>query len=139
MIRLANETDAGAVASLIGQLGYELTAGEARKRLTASPQEAIYVAEKSGRVIGLIQVAVTEGLEHEARGEIRALVIDEDHRSGGIGRQLIDAAEAWAKEKGLAKMRVRSNVKRGRARKFYERNGYVVTKTQNVFDKVLSD
>ena len=137
MIRLANENDAAAVASLIGQLGYELTTDDARTRLGSSAVEAVYLAEKAGRVIGLIQVAVTEGLEHEARGEIRALVIDENHRSGGMGRELIDAAEAWAKERGLSKMRVRSNVKRERARKFYERNGYVVTKTQNVFDKKL--
>jgi hypothetical protein len=35
------------------------------------------------------------------------------------------------------RIRVRSNVARERTRKFYEKHGYVVTKTQNVFDKML--
>jgi hypothetical protein len=35
----------------------------------------------------------------------------------------------------VGRVRVRSNIVRTDARRFYERLGYAVTKTQNVFDR----
>lgn len=140
-IRNADLEDAVVVAHLIWQLGYDIDADTARHRLVqlfARPDNAVYVAEEDGIVIGLIHVGVQETLEHELRGEIRALVVDESHRSGGTGNLLLAAAERWVSENGMKKMRVRSNVIRERARKFYERNGYTITKTQNVFDKSVT-
>jgi len=139
-IRAANERDAAAVARLVVQLGYPLTPEGAQQRvinLGKDPDEALYVAVVESRVVGLIQVSRTEALEYDPRAEIRALVVDEEHRGGGVGKALVARAEAWARERGLPVMRVRSNVKREQTRIFYERHGYAVTKTQNVFDKKL--
>jgi len=47
------------------------------------------------------------------------------------------AAEQWARVHGFALMRVRSNVVRERAHRFYEREGYARVKTQAVFRKAL--
>ena len=139
-IRAANERDAAAVARLVVQLGYPLATVGAQQRvinLGKDPDEALYVAVVESRVVGLIQVSRTEALEYDPLAEIRALVVDEEHRGGGVGKALVARAEAWARERGLPVMRVRSNVKREQTRIFYERNGYAVTKTQNVFDKKL--
>ena len=46
-------------------------------------------------------------------------------------------AETWAAAQGYGLMRVRSNVKRNRARRFYERAGFTVTKRQRNFEKRL--
>jgi hypothetical protein len=48
---------------------------------------------------------------------------------------LLAAAEAWAREQGFASMRVRSNVLRERAHRFYLREGYLEKKRQAVFLK----
>jgi GNAT superfamily N-acetyltransferase len=64
-------------------------------------------------------------------------VVDEAHRSGGVGRALLGAAEAWAREHGCEVVTVRSRVARERAHRFYEREGYVRVKTSHVFSKPL--
>ena len=61
----------------------------------------------------------------------------EASRGRKIGATLVAAAEAWARERGHGRMRVRSNVLRQPAHRFYERLGYAVTKRQAVFDKSL--
>ena len=139
-IRNATPDDAIVVANLIVQLGYDITIDAARRRLVqllGKVDNAIYVAIMEGRVVGVVHVAIMEALEHEPRGEIRALVVEEEHRSMGIGERLVQEAEKWAKARRLSMMRVRSNTKRDLARRFYERYGYEVTKTSNVFDKKL--
>jgi hypothetical protein len=50
---------------------------------------------------------------------------------------LVERGEAWARQRGLAAIGVRSNIIRERAHIFYERLGYTVTKTQKVFRKTL--
>ncbi len=139
-IRSATPDDAIAVANLIVQLGYDITIDAARRRLVqllGKVDHVIYVATVDGRVAGVIHAQVTEALEHEPRGEIRALVVEEEQRSMGIGERLVQEVEKWARQRRLVTMRVRSNVNRELARRFYERYGYEVTKTTNVFDKKL--
>ena len=142
-IRTAVPDDAAGIGKLVAQLGYtDITIEAARRRLIQlldQVDHAVFAAEVVGgaRVAGFIHICVIETLEHEPRGEIRALSVDEKHRGGGIGAELIGRAEQWARDRRLAKIRVRSNIIRDRARNFYERLGYTVTKTQNVFDKAI--
>jgi len=64
--------------------------------------------------------------------------VDESCRSQGIGSALLRAAETWAREHGLTRMRVNSNVIRERAHRLYLREGYVENKRQAVFFKPLT-
>ena len=97
----------------------------------------LIVAERDGRVRGWIEVAIVDVIATDSYAEIHGLIVDEGERSGGLGVELVRAAEEWAVARGMNRIRVRSNVVRERARRFYEREGYVVTKTSNIFDKVL--
>ena len=133
-IRDAREDDAEALASLSRELGYEVTEEEARRRL---PSAVVFVAEEDGVVVGWCQVAAVPSVVHDPFVEIRGLVVTELRRRSGIGRALLDRVEQWTREQGMTHIRVHSNVVRDRARKFYEKNGYEVTKTSNVFDKVM--
>ncbi|HSP16694.1 MAG TPA: GNAT family N-acetyltransferase [Thermoanaerobaculia bacterium] len=140
MIRTVRPDDSPAVADLIVQLGYDITPDDARRRLVqiaGRADHALLVAEDANRVVGFIHVSIAETLEHEPRGEIRTLTVDESCRGREVGARLLEAVEEWARSRGMRKMRVRSNMKRERARRFYERHGYEVTKSQNVFDKNL--
>jgi len=138
-IRPMTDRDAGEVALLSAQLGYPATADVVRERfraLSRDPDSSIFVAERDdGRLAGWIHVVAQRFLETDHHTEIAGLVVDTGARRSGVGRALIDAAEAWTRERGCVTVRVRSNMKRVEAKPFYERMGYRVVKTQYVFEK----
>lgn len=140
-IRPARPADAGAVAELSGQLGYPVEAIEQARRLApvlASERDAVLVAvDVADRPIGWIHVQERMLLEASGQALVAGLVVDAAHRSGGIGRALLAAGEAWARERGLATMRVLSRVERERAHRFYQREGYALVKTSRVFERRL--
>jgi GNAT superfamily N-acetyltransferase len=103
-----------------------------------SPEHAAFVAESSGGPIaGWVGVFVQRTVESDPSVEISGLVVDELSRSRGVGLLLLQRAEQWAREKGCATVRLRSNVIRTRAHAFYERHGYEHVKTQKAFRKAL--
>ena len=139
-IRRARPGDVVRLAELAGELGYPTTTTEMKARLRRvkpAANNAIFVAESDGEVIGWIHVGVSYLLEVPLRAEINGLVVGASSRSLGTGARLLEAAEAWARTKKCEGMSVRSNVIRERAHAFYERNGYEHYKTQKAFRKPL--
>jgi GNAT superfamily N-acetyltransferase len=47
------------------------------------------------------------------------------------------AAEAWARERGYARLTLRSNTIRTEAHRFYQDLGYTIVKSQHKFQKPL--
>jgi GNAT superfamily N-acetyltransferase len=141
MIRSAIDKDAGAIATLSGQLGYEVSRTEAQDRLAAIRARSdgeVFVAESGGTVVGWVMVVGAHPLVNPACAEIGGLVVDEGRRGRGIGRELMAAAEGWAVSMGYASVRLRSNVIREAAHAFYRRLGYSETKRQAVFSKAVA-
>lgn len=138
-IRPMTPADAVVVADLTTQLGYPTGPSETAERiallLERPDDHAALVAEEDGRAIGWVHVAIYTSLESGRVATIGGLIVGEGHRSGGIGAELLAAAENWARENGAAKMTVRSRVTRERAHRFYEREGYTLLKTSHVFEK----
>ena len=142
MIRPARIDDAAAIAVLSGQLGYPTTSEQMMPRLAAILRRddmAAFVAEVDGSVAGWLHMFGCERLESEPSAEIGGLVVADGLRGAGIGAQLIAAGERWARNRGYQLVRVRSNVIREDAHRFYERAGYAREKRQAVFVKLLSD
>lgn len=140
-IRRAEIRDAEELAGLTSQLGYPTTADQTRERMQRLDdlrRGRVLVAEADGRVMGWIHVAAEHCLEAEPWAEVRGLVVDERWRGRGVGTELIRHAEAWAREEGLALLRLRTNVVRERAHEFYRRLGFRQLKTQHVFVKELA-
>jgi GNAT superfamily N-acetyltransferase len=140
LVRTARLEDAPAIAELCGQLGYPSTAGQARRRLeqmAGFPYHALFVAELDGGVVGWAHVHAYPLPELDLHADLGGLVVDEAHRSAGLGKVLLAAAEDWARSKGCAELRVRSNVIRLEAHRFYETNGYENLKSQYTFRKRL--
>jgi len=142
VIRVAQPQDSNGLVGLAAQLGYECTEQEIQRRLEEmqdSRQYAVYVAELSGfDVVGWIGVYVFRAVELENSAEITGLIVDEGLRSSGIGKKLLDAAEAWARNVGCTAISVHSNVIRDQAHRFYTSNGFELLKTQRMFHKPLS-
>jgi len=140
-IRPMTPEDLADVARLSGELGYPLDAAEAQRRFDAlaSERHGLYVAEGDGRVVGWIHFSADESLADEPKTVIDALIVDENVRSRGIGRLLVAQGEAWAAQRGHRTLRVRTRITRERAHKFYRRAGFILDKTQHIFDKTIGD
>lgn len=140
-VRVAQPRDSDRIAELAGYLGYPSTGEEVRERLSQmqdANQYALFVAElPGGQIAGWIGLYVFRAVELETSAEISGLIVDEDVRSCGIGKILLDAAEGWARSIRCNVISVRSNVKRDRAHQFYENNGFETVKTQKEFRKRL--
>jgi GNAT superfamily N-acetyltransferase len=141
-IREAQTQDAGAIDKLSGELGYEATEENVHKRLgqlLSSPGHGIFVASSdSGQVIGWVHVFASHRLMVDAFADLGGMVVTESHRGYGVGNQLLQAAERWARSVGLEKLRIRSKISRKGAHMFYSSKKYETIKSQRVFEKTLS-
>lgn len=140
-IRSPEPIDFKRMAELAGQLGYACNADQVRARLSEIREAndcTVYVAELAGgQIAGWIGVYLFRSVEMDKFAEISGLVVGEEHRSRGIGKALLSAAEEWTRRRGCALISVHSNAARERAHRFYQTNGYAWYKTQQLFRKVL--
>ncbi len=74
----------------------------------ADPNYAIFVASNGdGRLVAFIEAGMRdhgEGCETSPVGYIEAWYVDEHIRGQKLGRELVYAAEGWAREKGVREM-----------------------------------
>jgi GNAT superfamily N-acetyltransferase len=135
--------DAGAVAELSGQLGYEASACEMKARIeTMLPlpnSHLAVVASSNDEVVGWVEAEVVNHLQSPVHALITGLVVKEGVRSLGVGKKLCAEVERWSRRRGVPVIRVTSRMTRERAHRFYLREGFVQTKTSAVFEKILSD
>lgn len=140
-VRPAADADAGRLAALCEQLGYPTSPEAARARLAElaqDPEHAVFVFDDgAGSAVGWVHVHAVESLVAGRYAEIGGLVVDAGARRTGAGRQLMLAAEAWARAHGCSSVRLRSNIVRTGAHEFYKRLGYESAKTQLAFMKRL--
>ncbi|MBT8478153.1 MAG: GNAT family N-acetyltransferase [Gemmatimonadetes bacterium] len=140
-IRAAVPDDAEAIARLSGELGYPTTPADARRRLfdikTSKNHAVMVAADGSGSVVGWIHVFRSRRLGGEPFAELGGLVVTESLRGHGIGSRMVAVAEEWAAEREIATLRIRTRTTRNDARLFYEDLGFVLTKTQVVFERQL--
>ena len=138
-VRPPRVTDAERLAVLSAELGYPVSAAAVAERLPALLRRAdhfLRVAESpSGDAMGWIHAEQRQVLEAGEWCEIVGLVVGSTYRGWGVGRALVDAVEAWARQRGLLTVKVRSNVTREESHPFYERLGYRRIKTQHVYLK----
>jgi ribosomal protein S18 acetylase RimI-like enzyme len=139
-IRRCSVSDAGAVAGLATELGYPTDAAQAAARLAwllGRAEDAVFAAEEGGAVVGWLHAREVRLLESEPFAEIAGLVVAAGRRGRGHGRALVQAALGWAAERGLATLRVRSNVARQETHRWYQAGGFEIKKTQVVFSRAV--
>jgi len=138
IIREFQPKDGQAVQGLLGELGYTPDESEVRRRLAKVLEtlgHRIIIADVDGEVAGLLHVFDRPALEKPCEAVVQALVVSGDHRGKGIGEALMREAEVWAERRNLSSVTLYSRVDRGRARVFYERIGYRVKATSNLFTR----
>lgn len=125
-IRDADSGDSEAIAALLPD-EFGASAGEVADRLAHLRRagELPLVAKLGGDVVGVITWHVTPVLHRPAPvGRITFLQVDEGSQRKGIGRALVEAAEARLAKHGCKLIEVTSNVKLTQAHKFYRALGF---------------
>ena len=127
-IRVAEKTDAVALADLMTQLGYPTRAAEMAMRLEAilqDPHYRAFVAMIGGTVCGMIGTCCLKSFEHNnVGGRILALVVSEKYRGRGIGKGLLEAAESDFISRNVRRIALNTRLTREQAHQFYEQLGY---------------
>jgi len=140
-IRQACPDDIADIIPLSLQLGYPATPEEVfgrLKHLLGDEEHIILVAElPGGKVAGWVQGFVYKPFYSGFMAEVAGLVVDKDCRGQGIGKKLMLAVEAWAKEQDCSIVSLRSNIIRKEAHAFYKNIGYDLIKESYTFRKKL--
>jgi GNAT superfamily N-acetyltransferase len=128
VIRGPKKQDAAAIAQLMTELGYPATAGQIPARLEAlafDPSTVVWVGELDGDVVALGTGKVFAVINADGpTAQLTALVVAERVRGRGVGREMVRAAEEWARARGATRLTLTSAVHRERAHEFYKRLGY---------------
>jgi GNAT superfamily N-acetyltransferase len=135
-IRPFDRTDMPVARELLTQLGYQVDATELEdriERVLAAADHHVAVAEQNGQLVGLLHVFERPALEKPCEAVVQALVVDSNARGRGIGKALMDVAEAWAKARGLASVVLSTR----KAADFYTRLGYGKVATSDLMRKAV--
>jgi GNAT superfamily N-acetyltransferase len=129
-LRPARPEDAWELAGLLEELGYPSAPEAISRRISACaglPGVTIVVASSEDHLVGVVSVHCVPSLVFDvALGRITALVVSTAARRQGTGRQLMAAAEDFARRQGCERIELTSGDHRPDAHAFYERLGYAV-------------
>jgi GNAT superfamily N-acetyltransferase len=89
-----------------------------------SHDACVLVADDGGELIGFCTgYQDLHSVRYGYRVWVEDLAVDLEHRSQGVGKALLDAAKAWARERGATHLELDSALARTDAHRFYEREG----------------
>src|SRR5690242_14569998 len=137
LIRKALLSDLSILRDLTEQLGYplaETTLSENLQTILANENEVLFVMAENDKPIAWIHIFHTIRLESGSFCELGGLVVDKNYRSKGIGKLLIEKAIEWTRDRNVPVLKLRSNVIRKDAHRFYSNFGFKEVKEQKVFE-----
>ncbi|MEM7355371.1 MAG: GNAT family N-acetyltransferase [Acidobacteriota bacterium] len=102
---------------------------EAFVAISADPHNELLVAEREGRVVGVLQLTLIPNLTYEGgwRAQIEGVRVAVEARGHGIGRALMDEAITKARSAGCRLVQLTTDKRRPEALKFYESVGFRAT------------
>ncbi|GEJ58934.1 GNAT family N-acetyltransferase [Anaeromyxobacter diazotrophicus] len=136
-VRRAAEADLDALVALLGAL-FSIEADfqpapERQRRglallLGCGARAAVLVAERQGAVVGMVTAQlVVSTAEGGLSAWLEDLVVLATERGRGAGRALVEAARAWAAERGAARLQLLADRENTPALAFYRRLGWAGT------------
>ncbi len=91
------------------------------------PGVAIFVAEQDGRVVGYIYAGLEPLSWKELRGPagfIHDIVVEDQARGSGVGRELIGAAMQWLRQRGAPRVMLWTAAQNERAQRLFDAAGF---------------
>jgi GNAT superfamily N-acetyltransferase len=88
----------------------------------SDPESAVLVAEQRGELLGLCTAYLDlDSVRYGVRCWVEDLAVSPEHRSQGVGGELLDAAADWATERGATHLELDTGLAREDAQRFYQR------------------
>jgi len=140
LLREMTINDSSDVSVLSKELGYDVTVEEIEQRfekVRGKPNYRIIVAELDTKIVGFISYEHYEPIYFDAGINVIGLVVKEQYRNNGIGKELLMECESYARNNNLKYVRLNSGSQRIEAHKFYRKNGYLNEKDQKRFIKTF--
>ncbi|MEV4600979.1 GNAT family N-acetyltransferase [Amycolatopsis sp. NPDC049253] len=139
-VRKARRDDVGAIVQMLvdDQLGATRDSTDdlepylrAFEAIDADPQQLLVVATSNDEPVATLQLTIIPGLARRGalRGQIEAVRVRSDHRSAGLGGDLVQWAIDECRRRGCALVQLTSDTSRTAAHRFYERLGFVASHT----------
>ena len=133
--------DLPAAQSLLAELSYDIPIEELTQRfesvMTRDDHAVLMAKDEAGSTLGLIHVYIRAALEKPVEAYIQSLVVSQDVRRSGVGAKLNQAAEHWAKDRGLKSIALHTQIHRADAVSFYTREGYAEITQSRMLRKPL--
>lgn len=130
-VRPADLGDGLFVQELLSQLGYAFSVEDVRARLALFANQSadpVLLAIEDDRGVGLIAMHWTFMLHHSKPvARITALVVCDYARGKGIGRLLVDAGAALARQAGCDLLELTTALRRTDAQAFYKALGFTAS------------
>lgn len=89
-----------------------------------TPQHNVVVAELHGQPVGLLHLTINTDFYQQEHAHIADVAVASTAEGQGIGRALLDYAEAWALERGYSWLTLSVFAQNTHARAVYERAGF---------------
>jgi aminoglycoside 6'-N-acetyltransferase I len=123
--------------------GVSIEDDEAEMRaLLKRPDAAVFVVERPGGLLaGYVEVGArpyADGCGTSPVGYIEAWYVDPDQRRAGFGRQLLAAAEDWARQRGYSEMASDALLDNDVSHRAHKRAGYAEVDRVVQFRKSLT-
>ncbi len=132
-IESATHSDIPALGKLLQQL-FDIEADfyfdaqkteRALQQLIADARSCVLVARDRNKAIGMCSAQlVISTAEGAYSAWVEDVVIDHQYRNKGVGKQLLNAIEIWAKEQGATRLQLLADMQNQPALNFYRRNGW---------------
>lgn len=91
------------------------------------PDTVVFVAEVNGTVTGYVYAGIEPLSWKELRDEagfIHDLLVADEARNSGVGQQLLDAAIAWLKQRGMPRVVLWTAAPNSGAQRLFQRRGF---------------
>lgn len=140
LIRRARDTDKTAVLALVPRLVSSFTPPPWREKAAMTPTDidviakalgsqsenpAIYVAEKSGAIVGFIHLCSMEDYyRRRDHGHIADIVVAEGEEGQGVATALMSRAEEWCRDQGYDWLSLSVFEQNERAERLYRKLGF---------------